>query len=263
MKSHIIKSIQEKNLILEREKNRPLPMLTFRVVLVDPIYSGNVGSIARVMKNFGFDQLVLLNPCELDRPAHLMAVHAYDIIENARIEFSLNDALKGSSIIVGMTGLPGKTENKHFRIPAYSPEQLKDKLAGNSGIVSLVFGREDAGLRNEELEICDIIVNIPTSPIYSSMNLSHAVAVILYELSDVESGLRYLAQHSDIELLYEHIDEVLDDVEYKEHKEDKTKLMLRRILGRCELTAREVQTMRGILRRIQWKLKTGEYEKSG
>jgi len=95
------------------------------------------------------------------------------------------------------------------------------------------------------------------------MNLSHAVAVVLYELSDIEGGDRFLADHFDIELLYEHIDEVLDDIEYKEHKEDKTKLMLSRILGRAQLTAREVQTLRGILRRIQWKLKTGEYGKSG
>ena len=167
-------------------------MLTFRIVLVEPIYSGNVGSVARVMKNFGFEELVLLNPCELDRPAHLMAVHAYDIIEKARIEFSLKDALKDSNIIVGMTGLPGKTDNKHFRIPAYSPKQLKEKLAGNSGVVSLVFGREDAGLRNEELEICDLIVNIPTSPIYPSMNLSHAVAIVLYELSDIENFRKYI-----------------------------------------------------------------------
>ena len=237
-------------------------MLIFRVVLVEPLYSGNVGSVARVMKNFGFEELVLLNPCELDMPAQMMSVHAYDIIENARIEFTLNDALKGSNVIIGMTGLPGKTDNKHFRIPAYSPRQLKHKLEGKNGIVSLVFGREDAGLSNEELEMCDIIVNIPTSPVYPSMNLSHAVSVVLYELSNIEGGEKYLADHFDIELLYEHIYEVLDDIEYKEHKEDKTKLMLRRILGRAELTAREVQTLRGILRRIQWKLRTGEYGKS-
>jgi len=237
-------------------------MLTFRVVLVEPLYSGNVGSVARAMKNFGFSELVLLNPCELDAPARLMAVHAYDIIENARIEFSLKDALSGSNTIVGMTGLHGKTDNKHLRMPAYSPGQLKEKLSGNSGIVSLLFGREDDGLRKEELEMCDIIVNIPTGPEYPSMNLSHAVAVVLYELSDIKGGERYLADHSDIELLYEHIEEVLDDIEYKEHKEDKTKLMLQRILGRAELTGREVQTLRGILRRIQWKLKTGEYGKS-
>ncbi len=234
-------------------------MLTFRIVLVEPLYSGNVGSVARVMKNFGFSKLVLLNPCELDMPARVMSVHAYNIIENARIEFSLKDVLSGSNTVVGMTGLHGKTDNKHLRMPAYSPRQLKDKLSGKGGIVSLVFGREDDGLRTEELETCDIIVNIQTSPEYPSMNLSHAVAVVLYELSDIEGGERYLADHSDIELLYEHIEEVLNDIEYKEHKEDKTKLMLQRILGRAELTGREVQTLRGVLRRIQWKLGTGEY----
>lgn len=229
-------------------------MLTFRIVLVEPLYSGNVGSVARVMKNFGFHELVLLNPCELDAPARAMSMHAYDIIENARIEFSLKAALGGSNIIVGMTGIPGKTDNKHMRLPALSPRKLKEKLTCKSGIVSLVFGREDRGLLNEELELCDIIVNIPTSLEYPSMNLSHAVAVVLYELSDVKAGRTYLADHFDIELLYEHIGEVLDDIEYKEHKEDKTRLMLQRILGRAELTGREVQTLRGVLRRIQWKL---------
>ena len=228
--------------------------LSFRVILVEPLYGGNVGSVARVMKNFGFPDLVLLSPCELDMKARVMAVHAYDIIENAKIEFSLRDAVKGSNIVVGMTGNPGKTDNKHMRLPALTPRRLKEKLTGSGGIISLVFGREDRGLENEELEMCDIIVNIPTSPEYPSMNLSHAVSVVLYELSDITGGTTYLADHSDIELLYEHIDEVLDDVEYKEHKEDKTKLMLRRILGRAELTGREVQTLRGVLRRIQWKL---------
>ncbi|MCX9011615.1 MAG: RNA methyltransferase [Candidatus Methanoperedens sp.] len=231
-----------------------MPPLTFRVVLVEPIYSGNVGSVARAMKNFGFSELVLLNPCVLDNPARVMAVHAYDIIENARIEFSLEDALAGSNTIIGTTGLAGKTDNEHMRIPALSPRKLREKLTGKSGVVSLLFGREDDGLKNEELELCDIIVNIPASRDYPSMNLSHAVAVILYELSDICGGEIYLADHFDIELLYEHIEEMLSDIEYKEHKKGKTLLMLKRILGRAELTGREVQTLRGILRRIQWKL---------
>lgn len=228
--------------------------LSFRVILVEPLYSGNVGSVARVMKNFGFPELVLVSPCELDIKARVMAVHAYDIIENARIKFTLRDAVRGSNIVVGMTGNPGKTDNKHMRLPALTPGRLKEKLTGKSGIISLVFGKEDHGLSNEELEMCDIIVNIPTNPDYPSMNLSHAVSVILYELGDTSGGTTYLAEHFDLDLLYEHIDDVLNEIEYKEHKENKTKLMLRRILGRAELTGREVQTLRGVLRRIQWKL---------
>lgn len=228
--------------------------LTFRIVLVEPMYSGNIGSVARVMRNFGFNEIVLVNPCELDKKARVMAVHAYDIIENAKIEFSLRDAVKGSNLIVGMTGVEGKTDKEHMRTPALSPEKLKEKLSGKSGRISLLFGRENDGLWNEELELCDLIVNIPTSEEYPSMNLSHAVAVILYELSSVRGGRKYLADHFDVELLYEHIEEVLQDIEYKEHKKDKTELMLQRILGRAELTGREVQTLRGVLRRIQWKL---------
>src|SRR5512139_2792803 len=95
--------------------------LSFRVILVEPLYSGNVGSVARVMKNFGFPDLVLISPCELDMKARVMAVHAFDIIEKARIEFSLRDAVKGSNIVVGMTGNPGKTDNKHMRLPALAP----------------------------------------------------------------------------------------------------------------------------------------------
>ncbi len=229
--------------------------LTFRIVLVEPLYSGNIGSVARVMKNFGFHELVLLKPCELDMQARLLAMHAYDVIENARIAGSFKEAIEGSNIIIGMTGVPGMTDNEHLRIPSYSPRRLKEKLKDKSGAVSLLFGREDDGLRNEELESCDIIVNIPTSPDYMSMNLSHAVAVVLYELSEATGGETYIADHFDMELLYRHLDNVLMEIEYKEHKKDKTMLMLKRILGRAELTGREVQTLRGVLRRIQWKLK--------
>ena len=228
--------------------------LTFRIVLVEPLYSGNIGSTARVIKNFGFSELVLLNPCDVDKDARIMSVHAYDVIENATIATTIEEAVEGSNLIIGMTGLPGKTENKHKRMPALPPRKLREKLEGKSGIVSLLFGREDDGLNNEELELCDMVVYIPTSPEYTSMNLSHAVSVVLYELSEVEEGETFLAEHFDIELLYEHIGDVLSDIEYKEHKENKTQMMVQRILGRAELTTREVYTLRGILRRIQMKV---------
>ncbi|MCK5373858.1 MAG: RNA methyltransferase, partial [Alphaproteobacteria bacterium] len=93
-------------------------MLTFRIVLVEPLYSGNIGSTARVIKNFGFSELVLLNPCDIDNDARIMSVHAYDVIENATIATTIEEAVEGSNMIIGMTGLPGKTENKHKRMPA-------------------------------------------------------------------------------------------------------------------------------------------------
>ncbi|MFU8767647.1 MAG: RNA methyltransferase, partial [Candidatus Methanoperedens sp.] len=133
-----------------------MPSLTFRTVLVEPLYSGNIGSTARVMKNFGFSELVLLNPCEIDRNARIMSVHAYDVIENAMIATTLEGAVEGSNLIIGMTGLPGKTENEHKRMPALSPRKLREKLHRKSGVISLLFGREDDGLTNEELELCDM-----------------------------------------------------------------------------------------------------------
>lgn len=228
--------------------------LNFRIVLVEPLYSGNIGSTARVIKNFGFSELVLLNPCDIDKDARIMSVHAYGVIEDALIATTIEEAVEGSNLIIGMTGLPGKTENKHKRMPALPPRKLKEKLEGKSGTVSLLFGREDDGLSNEELELCDMVVYIPTSPEYTSMNLSHAVSVVLYELSDVEGGETFLADHFDIDLLYEHIGDMLDDIDYKEHKGNKTQMMVQRILGRAELTTREVYTLRGILRRIQMKV---------
>ena len=101
-------------------------------------------------------------------------------------------------------------------------------------------------------------MSIPTSPDYSSMNLSHAVAVVLYELSDLEAGSIKLAKHPDLDLMYGHITELLGEIDYPVHKKDKTILMIRRILGRARLTSREVQTIRGLIRRIQYRLKNQE-----
>ncbi len=222
--------------------------LHLRVVLNEPLYGGNIGSTARVLKNFGFRDLVLVNPCPIDKEAWMMAQHARDLLGNARICGSLQEATIDSNLIVGTTGARGETAGRHLRIPAYPPERIREKLNCKSGCVTIVFGREDHGLTNEELMTCDLLVSIPTSDEYPIMNLSHAVSVVLYELCDIVSGDVPLANRRDLDLLYEHIEDVLRDLNYPVHKRHKTALMLRRIFGRAELTAREVSTMRGILR---------------
>ena len=228
--------------------------LEISVVLVEPMYQGNVGSVARAMKNFGYTDLALVNPCKLEGQARAMASHARDVLEGARITSTLDEAVEGANLLVGTTGVASLKTGEHIRLPLYSVRELKEKLRGCSGKVSILFGREDSGFRNEELKSFDMLITIPTSEIYPIMNLSHAVTVVLYELSELEGGNSPLAEGYDLKLLYGHLEELLEKVDYPPHKKDKTFLMLRRIFGRAGLTPREVQTLRGIIRKIERKM---------
>ncbi|WP_367343427.1 RNA methyltransferase [Methanomethylovorans sp.] len=232
--------------------------LNFKVVLVEPLYQGNVGSVARVMKNFGFSELVLVNPCPLEGEARAMSSHARDVLEGAIIVSNIEDAVAGASLLIGTTGITGSKFDEHIRIPAHVPREMKELLEGYSGTIALLFGRENRGFTKDELCMMDMILTIPTSEAYPVMNLSHAVAVILYELSDVEAGKTPLADLFDTKLLMEHLSQVLEDIDYPAHKKEKTELMLKRIFGRARLIPREVQTLRGILRRIQRYLVSGK-----
>lgn len=231
-------------------------MIDLRVVLVEPLYCGNIGSVARVMKNFGFQDLVLVSPCELESEAYAMASHAVDVLEDARTVSDIGEAVCDSGLVIGTTSKVGTDTSEHMRLPYFSPKELKDKLKGRDGRVTILFGREDIGLVNDLITRCDMVVYIPTDSNYPVMNLSHAVSVILYELSDIVagSGSIPLVKKENIERLYDHCDHMLSEINYPRHKKSKTLLMIRRILGRAELTGREVNTLRGILSRTEWKI---------
>ena len=230
-----------------------------RVILVEPKNEENIGAVARATKNFGFSDLYLVNPPNIGKKALSIASHAHDLLNACTIVGSVDEAIASSALIAGTTSQPGISRNRHMRMPFFSPHELKKKVESKGGILSLLFGREDVGLLNEELIQCDVVVCIPTSPEYPVMNLSHAVAVVLYELRDVEgdSGEITLAAVEDKERLFNHMRTFLKEIEYKEYKREKTMLMLRRILGRAELTEREVQTLRGILSKAEWKMEEG------
>jgi tRNA/rRNA methyltransferase len=228
--------------------------LEIRVVLVEPIYQGNVGSVARAMKNFGYSDLVLVNPCKLEGQARAMSSHARDVLEGARITSTVEEAVKGANLVIGTTGIPSLKVGEHIRLPLYTPPEIKERLKGYNGTIAVLFGREDNGFRNEEIKSFDMLVTVPTSEEYPVMNISHAVAVLLYELSGIESGENPLAEGLDLRLLYGHVGELLEKIDYPPHKKDKTFLMLRRIFGRAGLTPREVQTLRGVIRKIERKI---------
>jgi tRNA/rRNA methyltransferase len=236
--------------------------MNLRVVLVEPMYEGNVGSIARSMKNFGFSDLVLVRPCKIEDFGLAMASHARDLIERARVVESLEKATEGANLVVGSSGVNVLNTDRPLRVPSLSPSELAERLEGTLGEVALLFGREDNGLSKDELKACDVIVTIPTSQEYPIMNVSHAATVLFYQLSQVESGEVKLAGQEDLAWLYEHFRAALVKSEYHQHKLDKTMLMLKRIFGRARLTDREVQTLHGIIRNLRWgaEHRGGEFE---
>jgi len=239
-------------------------------VLVEPKNEENIGAVARVLKNFGFYNLYMVKPpgSGIGSKARSVASHARDLLARARIVSAIEEAVEDASIVVGTTSKRGISRSKQLRMGALTPYQLKERLKeeNKDGILALLFGREDIGLLNEELKRCDMVVSIPTSPDYPVMNLSHAVAIVIYELRDMNtdkdtdtdtvstSDALKLASFEDKERLFRHIQTFLDEIEYKEHKKERTMLMLRRLLGRAELTAGEIQTLRGILRKAEWKI---------
>jgi tRNA/rRNA methyltransferase len=232
------------------------------IVLVEPLHEGNVGFAARVMKNFGFSDLVLVDPCPLGELARACAMHAWDVLENART-MTLDEVFLNYPLIIATTGGLSKSVCRSMRMPYYSPGEIREQIKEVKGKVAILFGRENRGLSNEEVRRCDMICTIPSSPAYPILNISHAVGIVCYELADIPRGTYLIAEREDMECLYGHLDHFLDKIEHPGFKRRNTLLMARRILGRTLLTTREVSTFHGILRRAEWHLKGGPWETPG
>ena len=227
------------------------------VVLVEPLHEGNVGFAARVMKNFGFSDLVLVDPCPLGDLALACAMHASDVLENART-LTMEEVFSEYQIIVAATGAYSKSVCRSIRMPYYSPKEIREQIRNIDGRVAVLFGRENRGLSNDEVRKCDLICTIPASPDYPILNISHAVGIVCYELADLPGGTFSLAEREEMERLYEHLDTFLDRIDHPDFKRRNTLLMARRVLGRTRLTTREVSTLQGILRRTEWHMRGEE-----
>lgn len=221
------------------------------IVLVSPLYEGNVGFAARVMKNFGFHRLVLIDPCKLGNEADGRASHAYDVLHGAEV-CTIDDVFARSNIVIATTGLVSKSVCHSMRMPFYSPKELRERIKDADGRISILFGRENWGLNNEEVKRSDMICTIPSSEEYPILNLSHAVGVVCYELSSLPLPSYALAPPGDMEHLYHHIDRYLDTIHHPAFKRENTMVLIRRVLGRANLTIREASTLHGLLRRSEW-----------
>jgi len=219
------------------------------IVLVGPKYGGNVGAVARCAKNFGLSDLVLAGSAPLGDEARKAAMHAQDVLAHARIVGGLEEALGGMDYVVGTTSV--RTISKgHYIRAAITPKELAHRLNGVDGRIALLFGREDYGLSDEELERCDVVCRIPTAQGCPVMNLSHAAAIILYELHGLsETGIEMASVHEK-DLMYERVGALLRAIKYHKHKTDNTLLMIKRLVGRAVLTEGEYHTLMGLLSRI-------------
>jgi TrmH family RNA methyltransferase len=225
-------------------------MPELQVVLVNPLYEGNVGSVARVMKNFGHTRLALVDPCPLGNEARAMASHAQDVLDNAR-RVTLDEVVAESAIVVATTGEVSKSVCTPTRMPYFSPSEVREMVNEVEGTVSVLFGRENRGLSNDELARTGIVCTIPTSPVYPILNLSHAVGILCYEFARLERGTYALASPFEMECLYAHLDRFLDRIEHPAHKRAITLLLARRLLSRAMPTIREASTIHGLLRRTE------------
>lgn len=229
-----------------------------RFVLVEPVYAGNVGAVARAMKNLGFTRLVLASPgCDpMDVEARKMAVGAVDILRTAEIRGDIDEALRGASTVVGTSRRKGKHRKPHWRLDELAGRMAEFAAAGE---LAVVFGRETHGLSDAELDRCTHLVYFPSSPDFQSFNLAQSVLLVAYELALARMGnpnstpLETPATHEDREEMYAHLRSSLWAVGFLH--EDTAEVMMRRIrrmLDRALLDSKEVSILRGVARQTLW-----------
>lgn len=227
------------------------------VVVVDAHTPGNVGTIARAMKNFGFFELLLVDPPELDPDgeAYGFAGQAREDILPEAQTVKLEDVIE-TYHTVGFTAITNEDGSSHVRFPFRTPADLAEDLESVESRTALVFGREPTGLTNEELARLDEICAIPASSEYPVLNLGQAATIALYELRTVTLSDTQLpdtavsrASEAEIERFYDHFESFLSDIDHPSEKRAKTMRLIRRLVGRAHPTGRELVTLRGVMRR--------------
>jgi tRNA/rRNA methyltransferase len=227
------------------------------LVLHRPKHHGNIGSAARCAKNMGMRNIVVVSRDEPDmEKIRQMSTHlAVDVVERIRFVESLDEALGGFQWVVGTTSRTGS-----MRQPSGSPREVAANLVNLSqkNKVAVLFGPEDIGLTNDELKHCQALITIPTSDKLRSLNLSHAVMIVCYEIFLASTAVpeRFkprLAPSAELEGMYGQIQDLFVRIGFiNPQNPDYWMLNVRRFFSRIDLRSRDVKMIRGLCRRIDW-----------
>ena len=228
--------------------------MSIRIVLVGTTHPGNIGAVARAMKNMGLGDLVLVKPKYFPHEeATARASGASDVLDSARVVDTLEEALADCVYVAGASA-----RSRTINWPSMGPRDCAERMIRESGHgkVAAVFGPEKTGLHNDDLDLCHTLLTIPTDPGFSSLNLAMAVQVITYELrvaSMLDQGPVFEAEAppatgEEMEHFYTHLENVLKDIEFLD-PENPRHLMrrLRRLFIRARPDKNEINILRGIL----------------
>ena len=237
-----------------------------KIVLVNTAHPGNIGGAARAMKNMGLTQLCLVEPREYPAPrAVWRAAGARDILTDAQVVSSVDEAIADCSLVIGTSA-----RGRRIPWPLISPRECGERVwvEAQSHKVAILFGREDRGLTNDELQKCHYHVHIPSNPDYSSLNLATAVQVLAYEvrmasLADEQGNLPELGDWDQppvtaeaLEHFHTHLAETMGDLDFYDPDNPKQLLTrMRRLFNRLRMDQMEVSILRGLLSAVQRKLK--------
>ena len=229
-----------------------------RIVMVNTTEPGNIGAAARAMKNMMLSQLYLVSPSNYPSAvATARASGADDVLANATICSSLDEALNGVSLVIGASARQRNIKWRQLDV-IETCNEIHSTFVANKRDVAVVFGTENSGLTNEELDLCSILMTIPGNPDYFSLNVASAIQVFAYQnfVANIDGKFdnspKEIASFDDLNGFYKHLEQALEHIDYFDSKKPKSLLMrrLRRLFGRSVPEKEEVAILRGILNKI-------------
>lgn len=244
------------------------------VVLVRPKEDGNIGAVARSMKNFGVSRLVIVAPrAPVGGEARRRSMGGLEILRKAEVVPTFEEALEGQDFVVGTSDVSSQNQNRSYPRRGLTPPEWSHMITGLNGRISLVMGPEDNGLSRDELDRCDVLVSIPTDRSFPSLNMAHATTVLLYEAymarpPPAPKATKEAAVHSgqvvlngrEKEIFFQLLSEFLVEIKYPPHKRGALILLFRRVLGRAAPSEHELSMLLGFLKRSMYPLRRKKWK---